>query len=181
MGYLLTMSRRYGYLHSGIPLVKNITSIILLAAAVTGSLWAQTGSSVTQSVTIEVKPITKISVVGNPNPLIISDAVPGSDLSSVSDENTKYSLTTNLEHMKIVASISDAMPSGTKLLVTLASSKAVSVGTVDLSGAVKPVDVVTGIGRCSDMNQSITYTFAANADVGEVPVQSRVVTLTLTN
>lgn len=131
--------------------------------------------------TIEVKPITRISVTGNPNPLIISDAVPGADLSSVSDANTRYNLTTNLDNMKIVASISDKMPPGTTLMVRLSSSKAESAGTVDLSSAVTPVDVVTGISRCSEMNQSISYTFAANADVSQIPAQSRVVTLTLTN
>jgi hypothetical protein len=148
----------------------------------TGTVWAQSGnSSVTQSLTIEVKPITRLTVTGNPNPLIISDAVPGSNLSSVSDENTKYSLITNLDNMKIVASINDRMPAGTKLMVKLSSSKAASTGLVDLSGALSPVDVVTGLSKASDMNQSISYTFAANSDVYEIPTQTRVVTLTLTN
>jgi hypothetical protein len=143
---------------------------------------AQTeGSSATQSVTIEVKPITKISVTGNPNPLTITDAIPGSNFSSVSDVNTKYSLTTNLDNMKIVASINDRMPSGTRLMIKLSSSRASSAGTIDLSGAVTPIDVVTGISKCSETNQTIDYTFAANEDVSEVPTQTRVVTLTLTN
>ncbi len=181
-GYHLTMSRRYGYFHTTSSIVRTFASIFLLLVAASGELWAQSdGSSATQSVTIEVKPITKISVTGNPSPLIINDAQAGSNLSSVSDNNSNYSLTTNLDNMKIVASINEGMPAGTKLMVKLSSSKAASVGTVDLSGAITPVDVVTGIGRCSDVNQSISYTFAANADVGEVPVQSRVVTLTLTN
>ncbi len=157
-------------------------TILLLVAATSGTLWGQTdGSSATQSVTIEVKPITKISVTGNPNPMMITDATAGSGLTSISDNNTKYSLTTNLENMKIVASISEPMPVGTSLKVFLSSSKAASRGTVDLSAATTPVDVVTGIGKCSDVDQSISYTFAANADVAEVPQQSRVITLTLTN
>jgi hypothetical protein len=181
-GYLLTLSNRFGNLRSSHPIVRTITRIILLAIATSGSLVAQSGgSSVTQSVTIEVKPISKISVTGNPNSLIISDAVPGSGLSSVSDANTKYSLTTNLDNMKIVASINDKMPAGTSLMVKLSSSKAASVGMVDLSSAVTPVDVVTGISKCSEQNQSISYTFAANADVSEIPTQNRIVTLTLTN
>jgi hypothetical protein len=181
LGYHLTMSSRFGYLRATFPLVRIITSIFLVVAT-SASLAAQSdGSSATQSVTIEVKPITKISVTGNPNPLIISDAVPGSDLTSISDDNTRYSLTTNLDNMKIVASISDRMPAGTKLMIKLSSSKASSVGQIDLSGAMTPVDVVTGISKCSDVNQSIGYTFAANADVTEISTQSRVVTLTLTN
>lgn len=180
-GYLLTLNSRFGYLRSSLPTVKTVFTIILLVAF-SGITFAQSAAnSVTQSVTIEVKPITKISVTGNPSPLIITDAVPGSDLTSVSDANTRYSLTTNLDNMKIVASINDKMPAGTTLTIKLSSSKASSVGTVDLSGAVTPVDVVTGISKCSELNQSIDYTFAANADVVDVATQSRVVTLTLTN
>jgi hypothetical protein len=181
LGYHLTLSSHFGYLRLSLPIVRTLTSIVLIVAT-TGSLFAQSGgSSVTQSVTIEVKPITKISVTGNPGPLLITDAAPGSDLTSVSDASTKYSLTTNLDNMKIVASINDHMPPGTKLMVRLSSSKASSIGTVDLSGAMTPVDVVTGISKCSDVNQSIDYTFAANADVSVIATQSRVVTLTLTN
>jgi hypothetical protein len=157
-------------------------TLVLLVVISTGPVWAQAeNNSVTQIVTIEVKPITKISVAGHPNPLIISDAAPGSNLTSVSDNNTKYSITTNLENMKIAASINDRMPAGTKLMVKLSSSKAASTGLVDLSGALSPIDVVTGISKASDMNQSISYTFAANSDVYEIPTQTRVVTLTLTN
>jgi hypothetical protein len=139
------------------------------------------GSSATQSVTLEVKPIAKISVAGNMNPLVINDALPGSGLASVSDENTKYSLVTNVDNMKIVASINDRMPAGTKLMIKLTSSKAASAGVVDLSSALTPVDVVRGIGRGSDVNQSISYTFAANTEIDDIPSQSRMVTLTLTN
>ena len=180
-GCLLTLNGRFGYIRTSLPIVRIINSIILVVATSAILIAQSDGSSATQSVTIEVKPITKISVTGNPNPLIISDAVPGSNLTSVSDANTNYSLTTNLDNMKIVASISGRMPAGTKLMIKLSSSKASSTGLIDLSGAVTPVDVVTGISKCSDVNQSIGYTFAANADVSEISTQSRVVTLTLTN
>jgi hypothetical protein len=83
--------------------------------------------------------------------------------------------------MKIVASINDKMPAGTKLMLKLSSSKAASSGLVDLSDAMSPVDVVTGLSKASDMNQSISYTFAANSDEYEIPTQTRVITLTLTN
>ncbi len=155
--------------------------ISILCTAVGMPVFAQDGSSVTQSVTIEVKPITKIAINGTPATLIISDATAGSGLATVRDDNTSYSVLTNLESMKIVASINDRMPVGTKLLVALASSIGVSAGSVDISEAVSPVDVVTAIGRGSEMNQSISYVFAAGADVGEIPLSTRVVTLTLTN
>jgi hypothetical protein len=161
--------------------MKVFTTMVLLVLISSGTVWARRNSSVTQTLTLEVRPITRLSVTGNPNALIISDAVLGSDLSSVSDENTKYSLTTNLDNMKIVASINHEMPAGTRLMVKLSSSKAASTGLVDLSSALSPVDVVTGLNKTSETNQSISYTFAADADVSEIPTQSRVVTLTLTN
>jgi hypothetical protein len=132
-------------------------------------------------VTVMVKPIAKMIVSGSPNAMIISDAVAGSRSSFVEDASTNYSFITNLDNMKIVASISEKMPDGTTLSIRLSSSKASSAGTVDLSSATTPVDVVTGISRCSDVDQTIDYTFAANADVGTIPTQNRVITLTLTN
>lgn len=176
------MKRGFRYVHPSSSFVRVLSSIIVLVAATNGYLWSQTGgSSVTQSVTIEVKPITKIDISGNPNSLLITDAVPGSDLAPVTDENTKYSITTNLDNMKIVASISDNMPEGTTLKLKLSSTKATSVGYVDLSNALTSVDVVTGITRASDSNQLISYTFAADVSVGEVPTQTRTITLTLTD
>jgi hypothetical protein len=171
------------FVYHPISTFVNTISIILIVIVIASvGLMAQgRGSSATQSVTLEVKPIAKISVAGNPTPLIINDALPGSDLASVSDENTKYSLVTNVDNMKIVASINDRMPAGTKLMIKLTSSKSASVGMVDLSSALTPVDVVRGIRKGSDVNQSISYTFAANAEIDDIPSQSRMITLTLTN
>lgn len=153
---------------------------LLLIAVVGGNALAQSGIA-TQVVTVEVKPITKISVTGNPNPLIITEAVAASDMISIEDQNSRYNVTTNLDNMKIVASIDNRMPDGTRLLINLASSRATSSGLVDLTAATTPVDVVTGFTRGTDRDQAIKYVFAANADIGEIPVQSRTVTLTLTN
>jgi hypothetical protein len=153
----------------------------LLIAVLGGSALAQVGTTATQVVTIEVKPITKISVMGNPSPLIITDAIAGSELTSVEDQNSKYNVTTNLDNMKIVASIDSKMPEGTKLLINLGSSRANSAGLVDLTKATTPVDVVTGFSRGTDQNQTIKYVFAANSDIGEIASQSRTITLTLTD
>lgn len=153
----------------------------LLIAVFGGSALAQVGSTAIQVVTIEVKPITKISVTGNPSPLIVTDALAGSGLTSVEDQNSRYNVTTNLENMKIVASIDSKMPEGTKLLINLESSKANSAGLVDLTRATTPVDVVTGFSRGTDQNQTIKYVFSANSDIGEIASQSRTITLTLTD
>jgi hypothetical protein len=142
---------------------------------------AQTNSSVTQSVTVEVRAITQIAVTGSPGPLFVTDMGPGSDALTVSDNSTKYSMLTNLENMKIVASINGPMPQGTRLMVKLETSAGLSNGFVDVSNASAPVDVVTGINKGSDRNQSITYAFAADPSVTQVNSDSRIVTLTLTN
>ncbi|RPI03620.1 MAG: hypothetical protein EHM64_12040 [Ignavibacteriae bacterium] len=156
--------------------------LFLLVISTFAELRAQGYTNVaTQSVTIEVKPISRISVAGNPSQLIIKDEARGNEQSLISDDNTKYSLSTNVGNMKIVASINDRMPAGTKLMIRLASSKAASEGVVDLSNAMTPVNVVTGIGKGIESNQTISYTFAANAEVQDLPATSRTITLTLTN
>ena len=161
--------------------VNSITSRLAVSLLFPIALLAQSGSSVVQNLTIEVKPITKISVNGNPGALLITDTGAGSDVLTVSDNNSKYSMLTNLESMKIVASINSAMPSGTKLMMKLESSRGVSDGFVDVSNALNPVEVVAALGKGSDLNQTITYAFAADASVGQINSDSRVVTLTLTN
>ena len=177
----LTMGGYFNYLVPAFQ-VKTLFAIVFLVITVGVNLHAQnSGNKATQSLTLEVKPITRICVAGSPSPFIINDAIPVADFTSISDENTKYSLVTNIDNMKIVASINDKMPAGTKLTIKLSSSKATSAGVVDLSDALTPVNVVTGISKGSDSDQSISYTFAANADVSELPATSRIITLTLTN
>jgi hypothetical protein len=161
--------------------VKSITLLLALCISLSVAALAQGGSTVVQHLTIEVKPITKIAVSADPGALYITDTNAGSDVMTVSDNNSKYSMMTNLENMKIVASISSAMPAGTKLMVKLESSKGLSDGFVDVSNALSPVEVVKALGKGSDLNQTITYAFAADASVGQINSDSRVVTLTLTN
>ncbi len=147
-------------------------------------VWVQSVSAqvtANQSVTLQVQAVTKIAVSGNPNALVITDAVAGSDLTPASDNTTSYNITTNADNMKIVASISSPMPSGTKLLMQLASNRGTSLGSMDLSNALSPVDLVTGISKGADLNQAISYVFQANADVPAIASDSRTVTLTLTN
>ncbi|HXG37715.1 MAG TPA: hypothetical protein VNL36_02985 [Bacteroidota bacterium] len=154
-----------------------VSALVLLSATAE----TQTGARAVQAVTMEVKPITKISVSGNPAALVVSDALAGTEVLSVRDENTRYSITTNIENMKIVASINQQMPPGTKLMVRLESRKGMSVGVVDISNALNPVDVIRSISKGSDANQRITYIFAADPSVGEIPQQTRTITLTLTD
>lgn len=158
---------------------SSIFAATVVLAFSTDGLYAQ--GIAQQSVSLEVKAVTKIAVSGNPGSLILSDAVAGASLMSVEDQSTSYSITTNLDDMKIVVSIDSPMPAGTRLMMNVASAKGASAGLVDISDATSPVDAVTGISRGSESAQPISYVFAADASVGSVPAQSRTITLTLTN
>lgn len=139
------------------------------------------GSSVQQNITVEVKPITSIVVSGNPSQLTIVDPPAGENAyATVVDRSTSYSVVTNLDRMKIVASISDPMPVGTRLMIALGSSKGKSTGIIDISTATSPQTAIEGLGRGADKSQPISYIFAANAIAGEIESGSRVVTLTVT-
>lgn len=159
-----------------------LKGILVLFAVLlpTGLITAQ-GSTASQAVTLEVQPVTKLSVSGNPGALIISDAAAGISQMSVQDNSTSYNMTSNLDAVKIVASIDNPMPAGTQLLVNIASTKGASAGLVDISTATSAVNVVTGINKGTELGQSISYVFAASADVGGIPSQTRTITLTLTN
>lgn len=150
-----------------------------LAVVIPAAVYGQ--GSASQSVTLQVQPVTKLGVSGNPGSLVISDAVAGVSTMSVQDNSSAYSLTTNLDNMKIVASIDNPMPAGTRLMMNLASANGISAGLVDVSNATLPVNVVTGIGRGAQSGQTIAYVFSADAEVGGIPSQTRTITLTLTN
>jgi hypothetical protein len=159
---------------------RTLRGILFLIAALLPVLMYGQGSAV-QSVSLQVQPVTKLGVSGNPGSLVISDAVAGVTEMSVQDNSSAYNLTTNLDNMKIVASIDNPMPAGTRLMMNLASSNGISAGLVDVSNATLPVNVVTGIGRGAQASQTIAYVFSADAEAGGIPSQTRTITLTLTN
>jgi hypothetical protein len=160
---------------------QRLAGSALLSAFLAISVMAQGSASVDQRLTIEVKSVVGMTVSGDPRPLVIENGTAGTNLLSVTDQSTSYSIVTNIENMKIAASIDNAVPEGTQLLLTLASARGTSHGPVEITRAQVPVEVVSAIGRGADRDQEIRYTFIADASVGEIPRQSRVVTLTLTD
>ncbi len=140
-------------------------------------------TSTTQTVTLQVSSIQKLSVSGSPAPLIIIAGTAGTDgLTAVTDASTTYSETHNSAlPLKITAGIDVVLGDGYKLEIALASSKGTSAGTVDISNATTAVDVVTGIARGSDSNKMITYTFSATATAGVLASTIKTVTLTITS
>jgi hypothetical protein len=153
----------------------------LLLFLVPEALLAQTSGTALQTITLAIQPILRMQVSGNPEPLTVSRADAGSEPEEAKDENTAYSIVTNMDNVKIVASISDVMPAGTKLSIALQSTRGTSRGRVDISRATSPVEVVTNILRGAERDRRITYYFGATAEAGEISHASRNVTLTLTN
>ena len=142
-------------------------------------------ANATQTVSLAVSAVYKISTNGNPGALTISDGTAGTNaLTTVSDNSTKYSITQNVAGtVKVTANLDAAMSAGYTLQLNLASVKGTSAGTVDISGTTPgaALNVVSGIAMGADANQTITYTFGANASAGTLASTNKVVTLTLTN
>lgn len=157
--------------------------VILAIAALADYAFGQAAAS--QSVSLTVNTVYKISTSGNPAALTITAGTAGTDaLSSVSDNSTTYSITQNYGNtVKVSAHMDAALSSGYTLQVNLASTKGTSAGTMDISNATSgsAVDVVTGINKGADAGQTISYTFSALASAGTLSSTNKTITLTLTN
>lgn len=158
-------------------------ALVVLSLAFVQNAFAQ--ATATQTVTLAVNSVFKISTSGNPGALTITTGTAGTDaLTSVGDNSTSYSITQNFGNaVKITAHMDAALTSGYTLNLNLASTKGTSAGSVDISNATSgsAVDVVTGINRGADAGQSISYTFSALATAGTLSSTSKTITLTLTN
>ncbi|RPI03614.1 MAG: hypothetical protein EHM64_12010 [Ignavibacteriae bacterium] len=155
-----------------------LTAILALSLFAFQSAFSQ---SANQTVTIEVQPVSKISVSG-PVSLVINDAVPGQDPLPVSSSATSYNITHNSSTAgKISASINSALPAGIKLEITMAPVLGTSAGKQDISSATTAVDVVTGIGLGKGSNQTITYDFSATLAAGVFASTVKTVNFTVTN
>ena len=161
----------------------SILSLVILTLAIAHNSFAQ--ATATQTVTLAVNSVFKISTSGNPGALSITTGTAGTDaLTSVSDNSTTYSITQNFGNaVKITAHMDASLASGYTLQMNLASTQGTSAGNVDISNATSgsAVNVVTGINRGADAGQSINYTFSALASAGTLSSTNRTITLTLTN
>jgi hypothetical protein len=160
-----------------------VIALVVLSFAVAQNAMAQ--ATATQNVTLAVNAVYKIATSGNPGAMTITTGTAGTNaLTSVSDASTNYSITQNFAStVKITANLNSALSAGYTLQLNLASTKGTSAGTVDIS-ATTPAsasNVVSNIALGADANQTITYTFGANASAGTLSSTAKVVTLTLTN
>jgi len=160
-----------------------VLAIAILSFVLVQNTFAQ--ATANQTVSLAVSAVYKIAVSGNPGAMTINTGTAGTNaLTSVSDASTQYSITQNVAGtVKITANLDAAMSAGYTLQMGLASVKGTSAGLVDISSTTpgSAVNVVSNIAMGADANQTISYTFGANADAGTLASTNKVVTLTLTN
>jgi hypothetical protein len=162
--------------------VKRTTFVcvtIALCLLVTGTTFTQTNVA-TQTVSLAVQAVSRLSVSGDPGALTISGGVAGTDaLTPASDNSTNYRMTTNVVNSRISAQMGGAaLPTGIALTVNFGGTQGSSAGSVDLSDAAAH-NVVTSIARGASNGNVITYGLAASSTADPFST-SRVVTLTLT-
>lgn len=138
-------------------------------------------ATATQGLTLAVSPVTLIAVNGGSLSLTINAGTAGENaLTAVNSTVSTYSITHNKGTVKkITGSLDSNLPTGISITANLASTKGSSAGAVTLSTTA--VDLVTGISKGADKNQTVTYNFQANADAGELASVVKTVTYTLTD
>jgi len=155
---------------------------ILLLLILPLSALAQVRTTATQTISLEIRPVALLEVSGDPQPMHIAAGQAGLNTLDVFEESsTSYRLTTNASNMKLSVAIDEPVPGGTRLYIEMAGTTGTSAGKVEISNALSPVDAVIGIDKSWGSDQSIVYTFEADADRQAMNAQSRTIILTLTN
>ena len=150
-------------------------AMIALLAGFCGIAYA--GTQATQTFNCTVSEINEIAVSGNPGDMTISAAVAGAAPTAVTDATTNYDVTTNAASKKIAGKIDAVLSTGVTLSVTLASTAGVSAGKQALG--VADTDLVTGLAKEVDNDQTITYELSATAAAGVCASDAVIVTFTI--
>lgn len=120
-----------------------------------------------------------ISDAGTLTTMVVSAAVAGSEPSPVVMATSTYrAKASNKNPQKITGVLNANMPAGVSLMIELEpTSGASSAGPVTLSTTAR--DLVTNMTNNGFETHPITYTLQATVAAGVVPLDSRVVTLTI--
>jgi hypothetical protein len=133
-------------------------------------LLSQESHKATQAVTLEVKNVSKISIVSNFTPFVING------VRGVANGIATYNVIANVDNSKIVATINKKINEA-KLTIALSSNNGISLGNVDLSNAISPVNVVIDMKKGTDLNQTISWKLEPSSAV----VNDVQILLTITN
>jgi hypothetical protein len=131
-----------------------------------------------QTVTFRIDAINEIGVQGSPSLTMVS-APAGSGPTSVTASGNSWSVTTNENNTRVTASLSEDMPPGVTLSLTLgAPTGAVSRGPQPLSRT--SVDLVTNLSRVAVSGLPLVYQLDAAPTAGVVVAGTRTVVFTIT-
>jgi hypothetical protein len=161
---------------------RNILKISALMAAMgmVVSTGAIAGDSATQDVGYEVEAINEIAVTGTPSLTINAtnaSVSAGDDSFTVTDNSSRYAITTNGSNKKITAAITTGgdMPDGVTLSVTAGGTGAAGKQSLSTTAA----DIATGLTTIAESDQTLTYELTALVTAGVVASASKTVTLTI--
>jgi hypothetical protein len=156
---------------------------LILATMVTATILAapvsaQTHATATQTVTLAINAVYKLSVQGSPT-LSIVDATAGSgNMSSVSDASSTFSITQNRPSARLSVQLGSALPAGQGLTISIPSGIGTSAGTVAIGDGTSH-NVMSSLAQGATNGQAITYTFSATALADPVTATAYTVTWTL--
>ena len=153
--------------------MKKLTMVLAIAAMSILLVSFASAQTATQTFNLAVSSIYKIAVSGSPADMIITDAVPGSDPTPVTNSATTYSITHNdADGAKITASLAPALAAGYTLTVALAGNPAVNISTATQ-------DAVASVARGASTGNTIAYNFSATAAAGALASTGETVTFTV--
>jgi hypothetical protein len=153
-------------------------AVFAIIAVLLTPAYGQTRATATQTVTLAVNAIYKLSVLGNPS-LTIADASAGSgSMTTVSDAASSFSITQNRPTGRLSVQMSSALPTGLTLTVSVPSVLGTSLGIVSIGDA-NSHNVMTGLAQGATNGQPITYTFGALVSADPLPSTAYTVTWTL--
>jgi len=153
--------------------MKKLTMVLAIGAMSVLLLSFASAQTAQQTFNLAVSSIYKISVSGNPTDMTITDAVPGSDPTPVTDNSTTYGITHNdADGAKITAGLAPALAAGYTLTINLDGN-----GAVDISTSTE--DAVGSVAAGASSGNVIEYEFSATAAAGPLTSVSETVTLTV--
>lgn len=148
-----------------------LTATAITVATAPNVVQAQSG----QNVSVGVSPILVMSVSGNPMMQVV-DRSHRSGRVTLVDPSTFYNLTSNVDNVRLEATLDMPLPTGVRMEVRLQSSLGRSHGWVPLTAS---STVLSGMKRGLENGQTITYRLVIAEDVDELPLQYRRVAFSL--
>ena len=165
-------------------LAPRAISLLGLALGLSFSLSAWAGNTATQRITFSIQEATQISVSGDPAPMLVVAATPGTEPVPVpvTEASARYAIAANAGEnaKKITAALDRDLPAGILLEVELAAPNGEATSS-RRALSTQAVDLVTDIHNVMATEKAITYNLSAGSTEGSPGGGNLVVTYTVTN